>query len=868
MKKIIFSIAIGVVLISCSLSKPVVKSDKKNIQQTPLNSVAGKADTTKRIKPYKDVITDKSITDDGLFKIHKIDERYYFEIHDSLLNKDILIVNRISKGAAESRLQNGLIGYAGDYIGENVVKFVKGPRQKIFIKRVSYLEVADDSTENGLYRSILNSSLQPIVASFDIKTISPDSAGYVIDITEYLNGDNDMFFFGSQIKKQIGLGGLQADKSYIQRISSFPCNTEVKTIKTYTFNDQLLTYELNSSIVLLPAVPMKPRYYDERVGYFARGYLNYDSRQGVKPNYMITRWRMEPKDEDIEKYKRGELVEPRKPIVFYIDPATPKKWVPWLIQGVNSWQKAFEKAGFKNAIYALEAPKNDSAWSLEDAQHNVIVYKASYIKNASGPQVSDPRSGEILESHINWYHNVQQLLRDWYFVQAAPNDPRARKMVFDDSLMGQLIQFVCTHEVGHTLGLQHNFMASYSIPVDSLRSKNYVKLNSHTPSIMDYARFNYVAQPEDGIAVNDLIPRIGVYDDWAIEWGYKWMPDLQTKEEERSYLNKWIIASTSTNKKLLFNNVPLDLRVETEDLGDDAVKAGYYGIKNLKVVMSHLKEWTRTSNDLYTNLESMNHQVIHQFEIYLDHVVSSILGVYWLKKSVEQEGPAISFPKKDRLRSAVQFFQEELFETPKWLDNEEIFLLVGGGSVIERLQAWYIHYLLSPEIYGSLHLSESYDHLDKHYTFDEFLTDMEAGIFKELNSRANIDFYRRNLQKIYITRLINNIRLQKVGFLGKTDFTTICEDHVTSLYQKINALIPLYKDRLTKLHLQDISTRLKVALDYQKKNYPEAEIIIKSSKNPNNIFNEELKPFFNESFCYPNKNLNKNCWDTNDREHR
>jgi hypothetical protein len=331
----------------------------------------------------------------------------------------------------------------------------------------------------------------------------------------------------------------------VEGVRSYPINIEITAVKTYSRSATPptaggggggggaatqggnMTVEINSSLVLLPKTPMQPRYFDPRVGFFAMGYTDYDlNPQGVKSISMVKRWRLEPKEEDMEKYKRGELVEPKKPIIFYIDPATPAKWVPYLIQGVNDWQVAFEKAGFKNAIIAKRAPtkQEDSSWSLDDARNSAIVYKPSSVPNASGPSISDPRSGEIMESHINWYHNVMELLRDWYFIQCSPLDPEARKMVFNDELMGQLIRFVSSHEVGHTIGLRHNHGSSSTVPVENLRNKSWVEANGHTPSIMDYARFNYVAQPEDKISQVGLFPRIGDYDKWAFAWVYKLFP--------------------------------------------------------------------------------------------------------------------------------------------------------------------------------------------------------------------------------------------------------------------------------------------------------------------------------------------------------
>jgi hypothetical protein len=483
------NVKLSVLALSTALVTMSCAAQKKLPGNAPVKDTTA-MDTTKRQMPpmkkgeplaYDKVITKKAISATGFFKVHKVEDKYYFEINDSILNRDILVVNRMAKGAAGTKA--GMMGYGGDEIGKSVIQFEKGPNNKVFLRSISHAEISTDTTADGMYRALMNSNIQPLEASFAIAAFAKDSS-VVFDVTEYIDGDNDILFFDGRVKRSLNLTAQLKDRSYIQELKAFPMNIEIRTLKTYMKSPPPIpggnpmmagssapaTYELNSSLVLLPKVPMQPRYFDPRVGYFATGNTDFDANpQGVKRIIMATRWKLVPKPEDVQKYLKGELVEPANPIIYYIDPATPKKWVPFLIQGVNDWQVAFEQAGFKNAIIAKEAPKNDPTWSIDDARNSAIVYKPSSVANASGPHTNDPRSGQILETHINWYHNVMELLQNWYFIQGAPSDPRARKMIFDDALMGQLIRFVSSHEVGHTLGLRHNFGSSAATPVEKLR---------------------------------------------------------------------------------------------------------------------------------------------------------------------------------------------------------------------------------------------------------------------------------------------------------------------------------------------------------------------------------------------------------------
>ncbi|NML22336.1 zinc-dependent metalloprotease [Pseudoflavitalea sp. G-6-1-2] len=836
------------VLVSASTVAMAQQRPGKNGQPpaTPGNAPAMPAPAKPGPKPYSEVVG-KAKTQKGLFLVHKVDDRYLFEIPDSLFNREFLVMTHVARAGVDLRGSNSMSGYAGDEVNSNVISFEKGPNNKVFLLKKSFSEFSSDSTRE-MFMAVTRSNMQPIAASFDVKSAASDSNGVVIDLTDYISGDNDILHFDNNEKGGWKLGGYQPDKSYISEIKSFPLNTNIKAVKTYARaagNPMMgpmgggpgggtVTVELTTSFVVLPKVPMQARYFDPRVGYFAEGYTDFDQNpQGVKKVVMAKRWRLEPKPADIEKYKKGELVEPAKPIVIYIDPATPAKWVPYLIQGVNDWQKAFEQAGFKNAIVAKKAPtpQEDPTWSMDDARNSVIVYKPSSVPNASGPSTADPRSGEILETHINWYHNVMELLHDWYMVQASTVDPRARKNKFDDELMGQLIRFVSSHEVGHTLGLRHNFGSSSSVPVEKMRDKKWVEENGHTPSIMDYARFNYVAQPEDNISEKGIFPRIGDYDTWAIEWGYKWF-DNKSVDEETAILAK-LTTEKASNKRLWFGTEsnPDDPRSQSEDLGDNAMLASTYGIKNLQRILPELPKWTATPNEGYKSLSTMYGQITGQFSRYIGHVSKNIGGIMETPKTVEQAGVVYERVSKERQKEAMEWLKKNVFTTPTWLFNKEIAEKTGVDQItlVGRLQDMALERCLSSRTYDKLIAGEAESGAAA-YTASDLTTDLRNAVFTELKTQKPIDIYRRNLQKNYVSRIgkiLNppaaapSAQGNQMGAMfgpppavsDRSDAFSILKSNMKQLRSEIKAALPATADKASRAHLEDLVERINKMLD-------------------------------------------------------
>lgn len=808
------------------------------------------ADSAKKIPgSYAGIITAKTITKKGLFYIHKNDDKYYFEIPDSLLGRELLLTTWLVK------VPGGSPKFGGEVMNTRTISFDRGFGNKIALKVVATVNQSDSA--NTISTAIKNANVDPIAMLFEVKARGANGHSSVIEVTDLLQKENSFTILSEEVKRSMSLGAMATDRSFVKSVSAYPINLEIKMTRTYAATGAVpkavmgrpatapleaarlggaVTLEMSTSILLMPAKPMQPRRFDARVGYFADAWYNdyTDAQQKVNTKIFIVRYRLEPKAEDLERYKRGELVEPKEPIVYYVDPATPKQWRPYIIAGINDWNEAFKAAGFKNAIIGKEWPEHDSTMSLEDARYKVVRYFPSEVANAYGPHISDPRSGEVLQSYVGWYHNVMKLLHDWYMIQAGPNDPRARKMKFSDSLMGTLIRFVSSHEVGHTLGLRHNMGSSSLTPVEKLRDKQWVETHGHTNSIMDYARFNYVAQPEDGIGEAGLMPRINDYDKWAIKWGYTYI-DAASDDEDRKIVSQWIVDSLKANPRLWFGGEGLnhDSRCQTEDLGDNNMKANEYGIRNLKYVMAHLAEWTKEDHDLYTNLLDVYRAITGQYLRYVLHVANNVAGIHETWKTYEQPGDVYSSFEKEKQKEAVAFLNQQVFTTPDWLLNNDILNKIGsptrmGG--VATVQERVLDILFSDRVFSSLLRTEQRFGKKNVYTMIELLNDVKNSIWNELKSQQPISIYRRNLQKNYINSLFENIKEAEAGanifylLMGPameeekpvttaSDIGSYVALHLEQLKSEIKTALPTIKDKDSQEHLRYIVDQIETGLN-------------------------------------------------------
>ena len=663
MKKILLVAMMLQSMVAFSQDKKTKKKDAaKTENEAKKDSTASKSDIT----AYNDFIKG-AVTKDGLFKIHTIKDKIYFEIPNQVLGKDLLIVNKISSVPAQ--INNAGINKGMNYENK-LIRFYKDEKNNKVWAKTFDPKIRVNKKDN-IARSVRDNYVESIIEGFEIKTYGKDSA-VVVQVNNVFNGTSKSF---NNLFDNIGMGGsVRTKDSYIEEVKSFPQNVVIKSQLTTQVSEGKTTAEkadltvgTTTNIVLLPE-PMVGRFSDDRVGYFTTPKVYFsDKQQRVDNKELITRWRLEPKEQEVGKYLSGQLVEPKKQIVYYIDPATPKQWQQAIIDGVHDWNKAFEKAGFKNVISARLPDPEDKEFDVDDVRYSVITYAASSMANAMGPSVVDPRTGEILESDIIWWHNVMTLLHSWMRVQTGIIDPEARGNVFPDAKMANAIRFVSSHEVGHTFGLKHNMGSSFAYSVEDLRKPDFTeKMGGTAPSIMDYARFNYVAQEGDG--VKQITPKIGVYDEFAINFGYRWT-GKSSPEEELSITKSWIDKHDGDPKYFYGEqqSETIDPRSQSEDLGNNAMKAGEYGIINLKKTIPNIIEWSTKDGETYEEAKAFYNQMINQWYVYNTHTLANIGGFYLtpLVKGSKMKS-YIPVPYQTQ-KEALNFLKKNILTLPKWL---------------------------------------------------------------------------------------------------------------------------------------------------------------------------------------------------------
>ncbi len=811
------TVAAGLMLTATVQAKPfyAVKADTLKRDTTVTDTtkvekedVKSKAKKEPKETEYQKIIKKGGTVTDGLFRVRHIEDKYYFEVPDSMLGRYILCVTRFTA------VPQNFGQFAGEEITHSTIYFEKRDTSQIMIRQYVLSHLADNG--DNISRTLEQSTVDPIVQAFKVIGQNEEKDASLIEVTSLFNSDNNLMSFSNTDKTTLKVGGLMKDRTFIDTIKVFPTNIEVATTRTYGSSPArseasrtgTITMAFNTSMVLLPKEPMRKRLWDDRVGYFVNNFVRFsDDQHKTEHESIISRYRLVPKNK--KKYLRGELTEPEKQIVYYIDPATPKKWIPYLIQGINDWNVAFEAAGFKNAITAKVLPEDDPNVSLEDARYSVLRYLPSETENAYGPRIVDPRSGEIIEAHICWFHNVMNLLTKWYMVQCGAVDKRAQTMKFDDKLMGELIRFVSSHEVGHSLGLRHNMGASFATPVEKLRDKAWVEKNGHTASIMDYARFNYVAQPEDNISPKGLFPRINDYDKWAIKWGYQWRPEFKDEYEEKEKLMTETTNILKGNPRLWFGGEGRneDPRAQTEDLSDNNVKASEYGIKNLKRVMQHLPQWTKEENDQYDDLVEMYKAVTDQYNRYMNHVAKNIGGRYI--NNMPGMEPYAPVPAA-RQREALQYLGRNIFEAPEWLYPANILSKSGAdaGTTQQQQQTNLLTRLMTPLMLSNISTSD--------YAVNQYLDDLFAQVWTAPKSSSSFQQKaRRQLQRSYVQNLNSLLNPSEADLKGamSRNYNSDAMLYVLQNLQKVETYCQQQmkaSEGINALHFEDLLREIKL----------------------------------------------------------
>lgn len=798
-------------ILTVSFSAQAQRRKKKNkeVPKTEKKSTTG-------IKSYKELITTEAQSDSGLFVVHKVGEKYYFEVPFDKLEKDLLWVSRIAKIPAG--LGGGYLN-AGSKTNEQVVQWSRF-QNKIHLKSISFNSVASDTLP--IFQSVSDNNYAPLIAAFNIKAFNADSTAAIIEVNNlFLSDVMAISGLSSRLRKEYQIKKLDKSRSFIARLQSYPENIEIRHDMTYAAGKPpensrtgTVSMQMSQSMYLLPEEPMRPRLFDKRVGWFTVSQIDYGSEElKADQKTYLRRWRLEPKDK--AAYARGELVEPIKPIIYYLDPATPDKWRKYFKQGIEDWQSAFETAGFKNAILAKDAPTKaeDPDWSPEDARYSTVRYVATTTRNAMGPSVSDPRSGEIIESDIVWYHNHLRSYRNRYLLETGAANPKARTLNTPEEEIGEMMRMVISHEVGHALGLPHNMKASYAYPTDSLRSPSFTNKWGLASTLMDYTRYNYVAQPGDGDV--RWVRMLGPYDNYAINWGYRYIPSVNNADAEKPILNGWIEEKAGDPMYLFGGRNSFDPSSQTESVGDDPVKASTYGIKNLKIVAENLKEWTSTPEEGYEDLRELYSGLIGVWGQYSRHVTTNVGGVYEQFYTTEEEGSVYTHIEKTKQKEAVKWLNKYVFETPEWLFQKEIVTNIFPNGIVDWIkanQARQLTNLLSTTRLRRMVDNEALNGSSA-YKLDELFADLRKGIWVEVSRLENIDAYRRNIQRIHVEHLGKLLNDEKDS---RSDIQAVVRAELVTIQKNAKTRANSYAAGINRYHLKDIVALIDDIFDQRK----------------------------------------------------
>ena len=797
----------SLVLAGCKSSEKVA-AQSKSATEAPSKKKS-------KFKPYSKVITKDAISDDGLFDVHQVDDKYYYEIPHDMLKKDMLWVSRISQIPAN--LGGGYLN-AGSKTNQQVVSWERF-QDKILLKVKSFDEVALDTTA-AINNSVKVNNYEPTLYAFEIEAFDQDSTASVIEVTKFLSSDVKALGLPSFLRTRYKVRNLDNSRSFVNSVKSFPENVEVKQDLTYNASSPpsnssvgSISLQMNQSMILLPEEPMQPRLYDPRVGFFTVNQIDYssDALKADEKTY-IRRWRLEPKDP--EAYARGELVEPVKPIVYYLDPGTPESLQKYIKQGIEDWQKPFETAGFKNAIIAKDAPskEEDPEFSPEDIRYSVVRYVASTTRNAVGPSVSDPRSGEIIESDIIWYHNHLRSYRNRYLLETGAANPSARTLDTNPEEIGEMMRQVIAHEVGHALGFPHNMAASYAYDVEDYRDGDFTQENGIAASLMDYARYNYIAQPGDENI--RFVRQMGPYDHYAVNWGYRVIPNADSPQEEEATLNKWIEEKADDPKyKFGRQSSRFDPQSQTEAIGDNSIEASTYGMKNLKIVAKNLPEWTSDKTQDYDDLSELYGELLGVWSRYAGHVVTNVGGVNENLKKPSQEGPVYSNVDEAYQKESMKWIEENVFDTPEWLIDEKILRNIRPDGYFDRLrslQVRHLNNLLSFDRIGRLINAETVE--EDYYSALDMFKDTRKALF----GSSNLDIYKRNLQRAYVERMeyLMTEESRRAGYdVSQSDVRALVRGELEALKSTLRSRGNAARSTVDRYHYRDLSSRVDMILN-------------------------------------------------------